>query len=157
MQHFLPHVLKSSASAIDVLHISHRLITSISRLGTEHNARVFSPWDGRRDSWSSGPYSTSQRLSCPNKQTLKTPQTSRVHSSCGLNTPSLQTHTGFIIAKSPAAVCSSLLHLSRVNNVFLTASWLHTTFPTSFMDAVHVYRAIYVLFTEKRCLQQLIL
>lgn len=28
--------------------------------------------------------------------------------------------------------------IQRVNNIFLTASWLHTTFPTSFMDTVQM-------------------
>lgn len=121
MQLFLPHMLESSASAIKMLHKSKTCCTKKSS-GDRNTARVFFSfrWLKMRDSWSSGPYSTSQTVSCPNKQTLKTPQTSRVHSSCGLNTPSLQTHTGFIIVKSPAAVCSSLLHSSRE---WTTYSW----------------------------------
>lgn len=89
MQHFPPHMQKSSASAISLLHKSKIYCVNKSS-GDRNTARFFFlfsvRWLEKRDSWSSGPDSTSQTVSCPNKQSLKTAQTSMVRSSCGRNT-----------------------------------------------------------------------
>lgn len=126
MQHFPPPTCWSPLRLPSARYTSQRFIASISRLGTETLRGFFSlfsfRWLEKRDSWSSGPDSTSQTVSCPNKQSLKAAQTSMVRSSCGLNTrPRCKTHTGFmIIIETSAAVCSSLLHSS---GEWTTYSW----------------------------------
>lgn len=104
----------------------------ISCLGTETPWRFsFSSLDGCR--WEIDGalvHSTSQMVSHPNKQILKTPQMSRVHSR---NPPWLYYHQEF--------GCSLQLitpFVRSVSNKLLTASWLQTAFLTSFTDTVQM-------------------
>lgn len=94
-------------------------------------------WLQMRDSWSSGPYSTSRTLFRPNKQTFEnTPKRAEsvpaVGRTCACCEPTLA-----LLSSRLQQLVTSLVQ--SVSNIFPTPSWLQTTFLTSFTDTVQMW------------------
>lgn len=152
MQHFLPHMLKSSASAIKMLHKSKTCCIKKSS-GDRNTARVFSPLDGWR--WETAGVLV---LTQPPKQSpvqinrpWKHPKRAGSIPAVGWTRPHCKPTLALLSSRArPQFVAHYFIHPESEQHIPDSLLAPDNIPHILYGHRTNVYKAVYVLFTEKK-------